>query len=153
MMTHLTVFVIAAVISTLLTYWLNNTLKQGPVRASALIVLCIGGFFYFFPDVLDSIYTKRLPLYIAGASFIGMLSSTVGVSYFSLLLSPVLFSFLLHYMAKAFDGFGGTLGAAACVALMSTMAFPVLTKNKKVTYGYRLIRVLLWKRKRRNAVR
>ena len=88
-----------------------------------------------------------------GGTFIGMVSSAINISYVSLILSPILFAVLLHYTSKVFNGFGGALGTTACIALMCTMAFPIITKNKKVTYGYRLLRIIFKKRKRRKILK
>lgn len=147
------ILLLCSVTATLLTYEINIRFKQGPVRASALIALFVGGFFYFFPNLLPEFYTKNIPLYVIGGTFIGMVSSTVNISYISLILSPILFAVLLHYTSKVFNGFGGALGTTACIALMCTMAFPIITKNKKVTYGYRLLRIIFKKRKRRKILK
>jgi hypothetical protein len=65
----------------------------------------------------------------------------------------MLFAILLHYTSQIFNGYGGALGTTACIALMCTMAFPIITKNKKVTYGYRLLRVMFKKRKRKKVIK
>ncbi|WP_282628241.1 hypothetical protein [Empedobacter sedimenti] len=147
------ILLLCSVTATLLTYEINIRFKQGPVRASALIALFVGGFFYFFPNLLPEFYTKNIPLYVIGGTFIGMVSSAVNISYISLILSQILFAVLLHYTSKVFNGFGGALGTTACIALMCTMAFPIITKNKKVTYGYRLLRIIFKKRKRRKILK
>ena len=147
------IFASASVMATFLTFALNIRFKQGPVRSSALIALIVGGFFYFFPTLLPEIYTKNIPLYVIGGTFIGMVSSSINISYFSLIFSPILFSVLLHYTSKVFNGFGGALGTTACIALMCTMAFNIITKNKKITYGYRLIRIIFKKRIRRKMIK
>ena len=152
-MLQFVVLLLCSVSATLLTYEINIRFKQGPVRASALIALIVGGFFYFFPNLLPEFYTKNIPLYVIGGTFIGMVSSAINISYVSLILSPILFAVLLHYTSKVFNGFGGALGTTACIALMCTMAFPIITKNKKVTYGYRLLRIIFKKRKRRNILK
>jgi len=147
------IFAICSILATLITYELNIKYKQGPVRASALIALLVGGFFYFFPNLLPEIYTKNIPLYVIGGTFIGMVSSTINISYFSLTFSPFLFAVLLHYTSKLFNGYGGALGTTACIALMCTMAFPIITKNKKVTYGYRLLRIVFKRRKHKRIIK
>ncbi len=152
-MLQFVVLLLCSVSATLLTYEINIRFKQGPVRASALIALFVGGFFYFFPNLLPEFYTKNIPLYVIGGTFIGMVSSAINISYVSLILSPILFAVLLHYTSKVFNGFGGALGTTACIALMCTMAFPIITKNKKVTYGYRLLRIIFKKRKRRKILK
>lgn len=147
------IFASASVMATFLTFALNIRFKQGPVRSSALIALIVGGFFYFFPTLLPEIYTKNIPLYVIGGTFIGMVSSSINISYFSLIFSPILFSVLLHYTSKVFNGFGGALGTTACIALMCTMAFPIITKHKKVTYGYRILRMFFLKQRRKRIIK
>ncbi|WP_313578374.1 hypothetical protein [Chishuiella sp.] len=149
MLVEFIIFTTSSILATLVTYVLNIHLKQGPVRASALIALFVGGFFHFFPTIFSTLYTQNIPLYVIGGTFIGMVSSTINISYFSLLFSPILFSVLLHFTSKLFTGYGGALGTTACISLMCTMAFPIITKNKKVTYGYRLIRIIFKKQRRK----
>jgi len=139
----------SAIVATFLTYFLSQKKGQGPVRSSALLALIIGGFFHFFPNLLPEIYTTKIPLFIIGGSFIGMVTTKTNVSYFSLFISPLIFSFLMLYMSRYFTGYGGALGTVACISLMCTMAFPMITKNKKFTYGYRLIKVVYKRRKRK----
>ena len=141
-------FMLCSISASLLTYELNIRFKQGPVRSSALIALIVGGFFHFFPNIFPANYTQNIPLYVIGGTFIGMVSSTIKISYFSLLFSPILFSVLLHFTSRLFTGFGGALGTTACIALMCTMSFPIITKNKKVTYGYLLLRIIFKKKKK-----
>ncbi|GEM50434.1 hypothetical protein EB1_02240 [Empedobacter brevis NBRC 14943 = ATCC 43319] len=147
------ILMMCSIVASLTTYELNIRFRQGPVRASALIALFVGGFFHFFPTILPEFYTKNIPLYVIGGTFIGMVSSTINISYFSLVFSPILFAVLLHYTSKIFNGYGGALGTTACIALMCTMAFPIITKNKKITYGYRLIRIIFKKRKRKKIIK
>ena len=91
-MLQFVVLLLCSVSATLLTYEINIRFKQGPVRASALIALIVGGFFYFFPNLLPEFYTKNIPLYVIGGTFIGMVSSAINISYVSLILSPILFA-------------------------------------------------------------
>ena len=135
------ILMMCSIIASLTTFELNIRFKQGPIRSSAVIAMIIGGFFYFFPTILPQFYTDNIPLYVIGGTFIGMVSSTM------------LFAILLHYTSQIFNGYGGALGTTACIALMCTMAFPIITKNKKVTYGYRLLRVMFKKRKRKKVIK
>lgn len=135
------ILTLAAVFGTLCTYFLSHKKNQGPVRSSALLALLVGGFFYFFPNSVSAVYASKIPIYVIGGSFIGMVTTKTNISYLSLILSPILFSILMVYMSRYFTGYGGALGTMACISLMCSMAFPLLTRNKKVTYGYRLLRV------------
>lgn len=140
---------LAAMGGTFLTYGINIKANQGPVRASALVALFCGLFFYVFKEFIPSFYVENIPLYIVGGSFIGMVTSTTHINRYSLAFSSFVYAFLLWFAAKEFEGFGGGLGILACVALMCTMALPMLTQKKKVTYGYRIIRLMIIKNRRR----
>lgn len=140
---------LAALGGTFLTYSINIKANQGPVRASALVALFSGLFFYMLRDFIPALYVENIPLYIVGGSFIGMVTSTTYINCYSLAFSSVVYAFLLWFAAKKFEGFGGGLGILACVALMCTMALPMLTQKKKITYGYRIIRLMIIKNNRR----
>ncbi len=149
MVVSYTVCTLAALFGTFVTYGVNIKAKQGPVRASALVALATGLFFYVFQDVLPTFYVTNIPMYIVGGSFIGMVTSTTHINRYSLAFSACVYAFLLWFAARRFDGFGGSLGLLACVSLMCTMALPMLTQKKKVTYGYRIIRFMIIKNRRR----
>lgn len=97
------ILMMCSIIASLTTFELNIRFKQGPVRSSAVIAMIIGGFFYFFPTILPQFYTNNIPLYVIGGTFIGMVSSTINISYFSLIFSPMLFAILLHYTSQIFN--------------------------------------------------
>lgn len=115
--------------SAILTYVLNNKLNLGAVRASALVGCLAGGFVLLFPHVLSDYLTHTLPLVFFGASFIGMVSSEVLSNYFLIALSGGIFTCLFLNSSRLFHGFGGGLGIAACVALLITLAIPVIVNK------------------------
>ena len=149
MLTQQIILALVAIAGTLITYYVSSTGKQGPVRSSALLALIVGGWFYFFPHVLPEFYSKQIPLYLIGGSFIGMVTTKTNITLFSLILSPIVFSVIMSFSSKFFAGYGGAIGTMACISLMGTMAFPILTKNKKVSYGYRFLRVKYKMKKRK----
>jgi len=119
-----------------LTYYVGNGLKQGRVRASALLSLLVGVFFHLFPTVLNEYLTQYIPLVFIGSSFIGMVSAKLNVSYFMLCLAGLLFGFLFMNNGDFFDGFGGELGALAFISLLVTICIRTLlsetrTRNKR----------------------
>ena len=79
---NIILIILASILGATLTFYVSEALKQGPVRASALLSLIIGLFFYYFPDILNVYLTKNIPLVFIGASFIGMASQKL--SRFSL---------------------------------------------------------------------
>ncbi len=128
------ILIITGIIGAILTYFVSEKLKQGAVRASALLSIPVGLFFYFFPQLLDSYLTKNIPLVFIGATFIGMVSSEVKVSYIKLGLAGVLFSIIYIYNTNFFEGYGGSLGALALISLLASMGISVLfSKNEKLS--------------------
>ena len=143
-----TICLLASLFGTFLTYGVNIKAKQGPVRASALVALFSGLFFYFLKDLIPTFYVENVPMYIVGGSFIGMVTSTTHINRYSLAFSAFVYAFLLWFAARKFQGFGGSLGILACVSLMCTMALPMVSQKKKITYGYRIVRLMILKNRR-----
>lgn len=127
---ELLILILTGIISAVGTYIVNNNLGQGPVRASALLSLIVGLFFYFFPNILSSELTKNIPLVFIGASFIGMVSSKVLSSYIVLGISGIIFSILFVNSSKYFAGYGGGLGAAAAISLLISLSLAIVARKK-----------------------
>ncbi len=123
------ILVITGVLGVTLTFYVSEDLQQGNVRASALLSLLVGLFFYFFPEVLSAYLTKNIPLVFIGTSFIGMVSSKALKSYLKLALSGALFSVIFIYGSRYFDGYGGSLGALALISLLVVLSFSGLLRN------------------------
>lgn len=132
-------------VSAMVTFFLHVDLKQGPVRASALVGVSVGVFVLLFPNVLSPYLTKNLPLVCFGASFIGMVSAKVLSNYFLIGFSGIVFTIIFFNTSSVFNGFGGGLGSAACIALLVSLSFPVLRKRR------RLQRRVLRTRRHRNS--
>ena len=114
------------------TYIVNNTLGQGAVRASALLSLIVGLFFYFFPELLSAYLTRNIPLVFIGASFIGMVSSRILSSYLLLSLSGIIFSILFVNSSKYFAGYGGGLGTTAAISLLVSLSLAIIAGKKPI---------------------
>ncbi len=123
---------ITGIIAAVGTYVVNNKLRQGAVRASALLSLIVGVFFYFFPELLSAYLTKNIPLVFIGASFIGMVSSKVLSSYILLSLSGIIFSILFVNSSDYFAGFGGGLGTTAAISLLVSLGLAIIARKKPV---------------------
>lgn len=120
-------------LSASLTYRVSVKLKQGRVRASALLSLLVGLFFHLFPNVLNGQLTHQIPLVFIGSSFIGMVSAKLKMCYFWLAVAGSLFSTLFIYKDDFFQGFGGELGALAFISLLVTLLFSRMVSKLKET--------------------
>ncbi|ARS37438.1 hypothetical protein [Pontibacter actiniarum] len=128
------------------TYFLNTSLRQGPVRSSAALSLLVGLLFHFFPHLLSPYLTANIPVVFIGASFIGMVSSGVVSRYYMIGTSGVLFSLIYMNTSSFFTGYGGGLGTAACISLLVTISLPFLNKKNKLSNGYLVLRKLIFKK-------
>ena len=113
------------------TFYVGNHLKQGSVRASALLSVIVGLFFYCFPEILTEYLTKNIPLVFIGGSFIGMVSRKIRGNYIVLIVAGILFGVIYNYKKYFFEGYGGALGALAFITLFITIkCFNFLKKMK-----------------------
>ncbi|MGJ8743089.1 hypothetical protein [Polaribacter sp.] len=126
--------------SSILTFLLQIKFKQGPVRSSALVGVLAGLFVVIFPNLLSNYLTENIPLVCFGASFIGMVSSKVMSDYLLIGFSGIVFTIIYFNTSSYFNGFGGGLGSAACIALLVTLSIPVLRKKRSVSNGFLLLR-------------
>lgn len=125
------VLVFAGIIGAISTYWVAHSLKQGVVRASALLSLIVGLFFYFFPEVVGAELTLKIPLVFCGATFVGMTGKNIEARYWVIALAGGLFSGLFMASATLFNGFGGGLGTTACVSIIALVSFVRKQKGDK----------------------
>jgi Sec-independent protein secretion pathway component TatC len=123
------ILIITGIIGATLTYFVSEHLRLGAVKASALLSLVVGLFFYVFPDVLNMYLTEHLPIVFVGTSFIGMVSSKTLKSYTLLAIAGSLFTAIYITKNHVFDGYGGALGALAFIALVTTMGFAFVVSN------------------------
>lgn len=129
------------------TYYVNNHLRHGAVRASALLSFMVASFFYLFPELLNSTLTKQIPVVFIGASFVGMVSHKVVNNYAVLAISGVVFTVIFLNTSTFFTGYGGALGTSACISLLTAMSLPLLLSKKRVSNGILVLRKLLFKNK------
>ncbi|MBU2996415.1 hypothetical protein KO500_08210 [Cellulophaga baltica] len=120
------ILILTGILGATVTFYVSHSLKQGAVRASALLSLIVGLFFYFFPSLLNVYLTTQIPIIFIGTSFIGMISSEAKKHYGQLATAGVLFSIIYINKNHLFDGFGGALGALAFIALLASLAFSFL---------------------------
>ncbi|MDO6438937.1 hypothetical protein Q4534_16060 [Cyclobacterium sp. 1_MG-2023] len=135
------ILIITGAIGAILTFIVSEQLEQGAVRASALLSLIVGLFFYCFPDLLNPYLTKNIQIVFIGSTFVGMVSSNFMSGYTRLALAGSLFSIVYINNSGFYEGYGGALGALALIALLSTMGISeVLSKKNKLTNSFQWIR-------------
>ncbi|MEN7548089.1 hypothetical protein AAG747_09215 [Rapidithrix thailandica] len=142
------ILVTTGIVAALVTFIVNEKLNQGPVRASAIVSLVVGSFFYWFPEELSNELTQNIPIVFIGGSFIGMVSSNIISNYWMIGISGAIFSFFYLNASNFFNGYGGTLGTAACISLLVTLSLPVITKKHRIVNGFLILRGLILKRKK-----
>lgn len=127
---ELLILVLVGACAAVITFILHTTFKQNTVRASALVGLFSSLVVFAFPEYLSDYLITHIPLIAFGASFIGMVSSSVISNVFLLGFSGGIFTFIFLNAHRVFNGFGGGLGVSACIALLIVLALPVLFKKR-----------------------
>ncbi|GEO19665.1 hypothetical protein [Cyclobacterium qasimii] len=135
------ILIITGGIGATLTFLVSEQFEQGAVRASALLSLIVGLFFYSFPELLNPYLTKNIQIVFIGSSFVGMVSSDFMSGYIRLALAGCLFSIVYINNSGFYEGYGGALGALALIALLSTMGISVVfSKRNKLTNSFLWLR-------------
>lgn len=131
--------------SSMLTFFVSERLKQGPVRSSALLSLIVAVYFHFFPGSIDSYLLKNIPLVFIGGSFIGMVSSRLLSNYLLIGAAGIIFCLIFLHSSKFFNGYGGALGIAASISVLAVLSIPVVGKHRRVTNGIIQLREILFR--------
>ncbi|MFD2541830.1 hypothetical protein ACFSSB_05810 [Lacinutrix gracilariae] len=134
------ILLLAGGVSAVFTYVLQVNYKQGAVRASAMVGVFVSVFVLLFSKLIPAYLTENLPLVCFGASFVGMVSYKVLSNYFLIGISGVVFTVIFLNTSTYFNGFGGGLGSAACIALLVTLSIPILKKKGKLSNGFLQLR-------------
>lgn len=121
--------VLSGAIAAMLTFVLHDRWQQGIVRASAIVGVAAGLVTLFFPLLISFYFAHYFALVCFGASFVGMVQARVCSSYFLIGLGGAVFTLIFLNASKFVDGFGGGLGAPACIALLIVLALPILWKR------------------------
>lgn len=143
------ILVLTGVCGAMATYFVNTKLKQGPVRASALLTLVVAMFCYFFPELLSGYLTKNIPVVFIGSTFIGMVSAQKMSTYTGIAIAGLVFSAIYLNTSKFFDGYGGSLGTSACISILVMLCIPYFKSKRNLTVGLLQLRRMAvkgWKR-------
>tara|TARA_B100000949_G_C14218237_1_gene423339 strand:+ start:144 stop:557 length:414 start_codon:yes stop_codon:yes gene_type:complete len=124
--------ILTGILGAICTFYINNTLKQGAVRASAGLSLVIAVLFYIFPNVFSPYLTRHIPVVFIGATFIGMVSSDVLGHYLLLSLAGALFAILYIHSSNFFNGYGGALGTTASITVLVAISLAMVSKHKYI---------------------
>jgi hypothetical protein len=144
-MYNLILLVSVSFFSAMLTFFVNEDLKQGPVRSSSILSLLVGGYFYFLPSTMDPYLVKNIPIVFIGASFVGMVSARLLSNYLLIGIGGIIFCVIYLHTSNFFNGYGGALGTSASIALLAVLSMPIIGKNKKLTNGLVQLRAALFK--------
>lgn len=147
------ILMLTAMFSSMLTFYVNIYRKQGPVRSSALLTFVVAAFFYLFPELLSPSLTKAIPVVFIGGSFIGMVSASKVAKLWRIAMSGLVFGFIFLHTSRFFDGYGGALGTAACIAVLVVMGIPFIRTNRKMSVGFLKLRRMLFNPKKQQHVR
>ncbi len=121
------IVVITGVVAAMVTLFVSHDLKQGPVRASAILSLAVAIIFLFFPSSMKANYlVVNIPLVFIGASFVGMTDRAHFKNWIYAAFSGLVFSFIFLGTKGVFNGFGGGLGAKACLSVLTTIGVEYL---------------------------
>ncbi|WP_243735816.1 hypothetical protein [Christiangramia sabulilitoris] len=94
-------------------------MRLGGVMASSAISVVAAGFFILFPKFAGNYLTTHIPSVVMGASFIGMATYKMITSSWVIALSGLLFPVIYLFSGSFFEGYGGSLGTSAAIALGS----------------------------------
>lgn len=114
------ILVVCAIVSSVLTYYLAHDIKQGTIRASAIISLAAGLLSYFSEDYTSLFIHVHFPFVCVGGSFVGMSSSQVGFQYSHMVVGGFIFGMIYWLSNLIFMGYGGSLGTMACISVLMT---------------------------------
>jgi hypothetical protein len=121
------IVVITSVVAAAATLFVSHDLKQGPVRASAILSLAVAVIFLFFPSSMKANYlVVNIPLVFIGASFVGMTSKVHFKNWMYAVFSGLVFGLIFLGTQDVFNGFGGGLGAKACLSVLTTIGVEYL---------------------------
>jgi hypothetical protein len=106
--------IITSLFGTIITYWLNNKRGYGPIKASA-----IPAFIVAVPLQIVSVsgFIALVPIVFFGASFVGM-SNDKTMGWIAVITSSVLYAIIFYFIHPYFNGYGGALGATACLSCL-----------------------------------
>ncbi|MBL7706463.1 MAG: hypothetical protein JNM21_13040 [Taibaiella sp.] len=144
------ILVLTGMCGAMATYYVNTRLKQGPVRASALLTLVVAAYCYFFPDTLSPYLSKNLPVVFIGSTFIGMVSAQKMSTYTGIAIAGLLFSAIYLNTSKFFDGYGGSLGTSACISILVMLCIPYFKSRRNLTVGLLQLRRMAMKGWKKN---
>jgi len=147
MVIDICILLTTSAIAATLTFFVNERLGQGPVRASACLSLLVACFFHFFPHSLNPYLVKNIPVVFIGASFIGMVSVKLISSYLRIGIAGVIFCLIYLNTSRFFTGYGGSLGTAASISLLAVLSLPLLSVKGRLTNGFSQLRKVIYHKK------
>jgi hypothetical protein len=121
------IIVLVSILASTATYFVAHDLKQGPVKASAILSFLVAlVFLLLFHNTAMNYLITTIPLVFIGASFIGMSSKAHLKNLAYAAFAGLLFGFIFLYTTDLFKGYGGGLGTEASMSVLATLGIEYL---------------------------
>jgi hypothetical protein len=147
-MSDVLVLILVGFTGAVMTFYVSEGRKQGPVRSSAVLSLAVALIMRFDALNIELYLTQNIPLVFIGSSFIGMVSSRLISNYWAIGAAGMVFCIIFLNTSRFFTGYGGALGTAACISLLTILSIPIVTKRHRLTNGFALFRKTVFRIKR-----
>ena len=106
--------IITSLFGTIITYWLNNKKGFGPIKASSIPAFIVAVPLQLIPV---SGFIELVSIVFFGATFVGM-SNDKTMGWMAVIISSLLYAIIFHFIHSYFNGYGGALGATACLSCL-----------------------------------
>lgn len=123
------VLIVVSIVAAVATFVASVRYNMGPVKASALLSLAVGVFFYAFPWVVPEYLARTIPVAFIGASFCGMSSEKTVLNNWWMAFAGLVFGFIFVNTSKFFAGYGGGLGTTACLSVVVALGLMQIVKR------------------------
>jgi hypothetical protein len=147
-MSDVLVLIIVGFTGAVMTFYVSEGRKQGPVRSSAVLSLAVALIFHLNALNIEVYLAQNIPLVFIGSSFIGMVSSRLVSNYWAIGAGGAVFCIIFLNASRFFTGYGGALGTAACISLLTILSIPIVTKKQRLTNGFALFIKMVFRMKR-----
>ncbi|MFC0776942.1 hypothetical protein [Flavobacterium sp. HJSW_4] len=142
------VLILVGFTGAVMTFYVSEGRNQGPVRSSAVLSLAVALIFHFNTVNIEVHLAQNIPLVFIGSSFIGMVSSRLISNYWAIGAGGMVFCIIFLNASRFFNGYGGALGTAACISLLTILSIPIVTRKHRLTNGFALFRKTVFRIKR-----
>ncbi|RAJ08727.1 hypothetical protein LX64_01381 [Chitinophaga skermanii] len=147
---HTFILLLVSIVGATLTFYINEHMKQGPVRSSALLSLVVASLCHLCVGLLPVYLAKNIPIVFIGSSFIGMVSKKVLSNYAMIGFAGLIFCLVYLNASRFFNGYGGALGTSAAISLLAVLSLPIVRKHGKFTNGFNQLRKIMFGKEKKD---